>query len=66
MLRPPEHFGRAARKEFRRIVTELEGAGINPATRVALIVATLEADPWAAMGKIRQSISAALRRRIGI
>jgi hypothetical protein len=44
MLRPPEHFGRAARKEFRRIVTELEGAGINPATRVALIVATLEAD----------------------
>jgi bifunctional non-homologous end joining protein LigD len=29
-------------------------------------VATLGSDPWAEMGKVRQSISAALRRRIGL
>jgi bifunctional non-homologous end joining protein LigD len=29
-------------------------------------MATLESDPWAEMGKVRQSISAAARRRIGI
>jgi len=29
-------------------------------------LATLKADPWAEIGKIRQSITAAVRRRIGI
>jgi bifunctional non-homologous end joining protein LigD len=44
--------------------------GIRPESftveAVTTRVATLEADPWAEIGKVRQSLSAAVRRQVGI